>query len=137
MGTRMWLLFSILALIAGIALVVLLFIRNYLKNTYYHNYQKDELIKVTETTNSINALHFASGETTRFIDKYVLCESMYDKFIVCNYLKPYKIREYIIKETKKTVLNNFKKQEKTKKVFFENLLKKIILKNEQNVLTSY
>ena len=63
MSTRMWLLFSILALIAGIALVVLLFIRNYLKNTYYHNYQKDELIKVTETTNSINALHFASGET--------------------------------------------------------------------------
>ena len=55
----------------------------------------------------------------------------------CNYLKPYKTREYIIKETKKTVLNNFKKQEKAKKVFFENLLKKIILKNEQNVLTSY
>ena len=42
-----------------------------------------------------------------------------------------------MKETKKTVLNNFKKQEKTKKVFVENLLKKIILKNEQNVLTSY
>ena len=61
MSTRMWLLFSILALIAGIALVVLLFIRNYLKNTYYHNYQIYELIKVTETTNSINALHFASG----------------------------------------------------------------------------
>ena len=96
MSTRMWLLFSILALIAGIALVVLLFIRNYLKNTYYHNYQKDELIKVTETTNSINALHFASGETTRFIDKYVLCESMYDKFIVCNYLKPYKKISYFI-----------------------------------------
>ena len=64
---------------------VLLLCLHLLKNRYYHNYHDDELIKTERTDNSLNTLYFTHGETRKYIKKYVICKTVYDKFLVCNF----------------------------------------------------
>ena len=78
-----------------IFLTVLLCLR-LLKNRYYHSYHSDELIKTERTDNSTNSLYFTYGETRKYIKKYVICKTVYDKFIVCNFAPEIKNIVYYI-----------------------------------------
>ncbi|MCI8458887.1 MAG: hypothetical protein HFE46_04410 [Clostridia bacterium] len=70
---------------AFVGVSVLLLCLHLLKNRYYHNYHDDELIKTERTDNSLNTLYFTHGETRKYIKKYVICKTVYDKFLVCNF----------------------------------------------------
>lgn len=76
---------------------LVLMVGRHVKNRYYHEFHKDELIKTTKTSNSINKLYFTHGLTMQFIRKYVLCKTPNDKYVICNYSKPYsKVGYYVV-----------------------------------------
>lgn len=94
LGWRILCLISAVVFIAG---VIVLVCTNLTKNKYYHNYTDDELIKKERSTNSINSIYFTSGETRRFIKKYVVCKSAYEKYLVCNFTERFKhIRFFVV-----------------------------------------
>ncbi|MDE6397927.1 MAG: hypothetical protein K2L51_01250 [Clostridiales bacterium] len=68
-----------------VAVTAVMFALHLLKNRYYRDFHEDELIKRERTDNSRNALYFTHGETRKYIKKYVLCQTVYDKFLVCNF----------------------------------------------------
>lgn len=79
--------------ILGLILVLAL---RLLKNRYYHEYTKDELLKEVKAANSKNSIYFTSGETKNFIKKYVICKTLYDKYLVCNYVKSFGDISYFV-----------------------------------------
>lgn len=80
--------------------VIILLCSRLLKNKYYFSYHEDELIKTEKTSNSKNSLYFTSGETKKFIKKYVICKSAYDRYLICNYAKEFnEIIFYVIQYT--------------------------------------
>lgn len=73
-----------------------------LRNRYYHNYLDDELIKSERTDNSTNAVYFTHGETRKYIKKYVICKTAFDKFLVCNFAAKIKdITYFVLQYTKR------------------------------------
>lgn len=84
-----------------IAGVITLAVTNLTKNKYYHNYHEDELLKKEKSTNSVNRIYFTSGETRRFIKKYVVCKSAYEKYLVCNFAEPYKEIKFFVAQFNK------------------------------------
>ena len=80
-----------------IGLFTLLFTR-LLKNKYYHNFSRDELMRKTDTANSKNYIYFTSGETKKFIKKYVYAKTAFDKFLVCNFTKSFQNITYFVME---------------------------------------
>lgn len=68
-----------------VLLFVLLLALRLLRNKYYHNYHEDELIKTERKDNSRNSIYFTHGESNKYIKKYVICKTVYDKFLVCNF----------------------------------------------------
>ena len=92
-----WRILCIVSAVIFIAGVIVLVCTNLTKNKYYHNYSDDELIKKERSTNSVNSIYFTSGETRRFIKKYVVCKSAYEKYLVCNFTEKFKhIRFYVV-----------------------------------------
>lgn len=85
---------------AGLFLVglVALLCARLLRNKYYHTYTEDELMRKTKTTNSKNSIYFTSGETKKYIKKYVVCKSAYDKYVVCNFAKKFSSVSYYVVE---------------------------------------
>lgn len=79
-----------------VLLSVVLLCLHLLKNRYYHNYHDDELIKTERTDNSFNSLYFTHGETRKYIKKYVICKTVYDKFLVCNFTAQMKDITYFV-----------------------------------------
>ena len=69
-----------------------------LKNRYYHSFEQDELFKSKKTTNSKNDIYFSSGETAKYIKKYVLCITSLDKYLVCNYVRSFNDITYFVIE---------------------------------------
>ncbi len=79
----------------AITVVVLVF-TNLTKNKYYFNYREDELLKKERTTNSVNSIYLTSGETGRFIKKYVVCKSAYEKYLVCNFTEKFREIKFFV-----------------------------------------
>lgn len=73
-----------------VAAIVLLFVFRPLKNRYYRSYEENEKIKDVRTDNSVNAIYFTKGETTKYIKKYVLCKTLYDTYLVCNFTRSFR-----------------------------------------------
>ena len=76
--------------------LILLICLRLLKNRYYHEYTQDELFKKVKAANSKNSIYFTSGETKSFIKKYVICKTLYDKFLVCNYVRNFAEISYFV-----------------------------------------
>ena len=88
-------LFAASVLVCIISLILIWSLR-LLKNRYYHDYTQDELLKQVKTANSKNSIYFTSGETKNFIKKYVICKTLYDKYLVCNYAKKFEEISYFV-----------------------------------------
>ena len=92
-----WRVLCLISAVIFIAGVIALVCTNLTKNKYYHNYHEDELIKKERSVNSINSIYLTSGETRRFIKKYVVCKSAYEKYLVCNFTETFRhIRFYVV-----------------------------------------
>lgn len=79
-----------------IIVVLILFFSGILRNRYYRPFKNDELIKQTKTTNSLNKLYFTNGETQTYIRRYVVCKTLYDKYLVCNFVRQFKQISYFV-----------------------------------------
>ena len=76
--------------------LILLIVLRLLKNGYYHEYTQDELLKTVKAANSKNSIYFTTGETKKFIKKYVICKTLYDKYLVCNYARSFEDISYFV-----------------------------------------
>ena len=96
MSLLLWRILCLVSAILFVAGVIVLLVTNFTKNKYYHNYHDDELLKKEKSPNSVNYIYLTSGETRRFIKKYVVCKSAYEKYLVCNFTEKFKkVRFYV------------------------------------------
>lgn len=92
-----WRILCLISAVIFIAGVIVLLCTNLTKNKYYHGYHEDELFKKEKTVNSVNSIYLTSGETRRFIKKYVVCKSAYEKYLVCNFTEKFShVRFYVV-----------------------------------------
>lgn len=92
-----WRILCLISAVIFIAGVIVLVCTNLTKNKYYQNYRDDELYKKERSVNSVNSIYLTSGETKRFIKKYVVCKSAYEKYLVCNFTEKFRqIRFYVV-----------------------------------------
>ncbi|MCH5148500.1 MAG: hypothetical protein J1G05_03950 [Clostridiales bacterium] len=84
-----WRFLSAVSAVLFVAGVIALLCMRLLKNKYYHDFHEDELLKTVKTTNSKNSIYLTTGETAKFVKKYVICKTLYDKFLVCNFTKSF------------------------------------------------
>ncbi len=98
MTILLWRILCLISAVFFVAGVIVLLVTNFTKNKYYQNYHDDELLKKERSTNSVNSIYLTSGETKRFIKKYVVCKSAYEKYFVCNFTRPFKEIMYYVVE---------------------------------------
>lgn len=91
-----WRIISAVSVFIFVLGIVLLLALRLLKNRYYHEYTQDELLKKVKAANSKNSIYFTSGETKNFIKKYVICKTLYDKYLVCNYTRNFEDITYFV-----------------------------------------
>ena len=91
-----WRILCAASILVCIISLILIWALRLLKNRYYHDYTQDELLKQVKTANSKNSIYFTSGETKNFIKKYVICKTLYDKYLVCNYTKNFQDISYFV-----------------------------------------
>lgn len=96
MTMHIWRILSAVSVGVFVLGLVLLLVLRLLKNGYYHEFTQDELLKTVKAANSKNSIYFTSGETKNFIKKYVICKTLYDKYLVCNYVRSFEEISYFI-----------------------------------------
>lgn len=89
MTVMIWRLASILSAVFFVGGILLLICVKPLKNKFYFPYEENELLKTEKTSNSVNSIYFTSGDTHRYIKKYAICKSAFDKYLVCNFAKKF------------------------------------------------
>lgn len=92
----LWRTLSLIAFILLVLIILLLIFEGFLKNRYFHEFKKDELLKKTKSVNSKNLIFFTSGETRKYIKRYVLCRTAYDKYVICDFNDKYKFISFYI-----------------------------------------
>lgn len=98
MSVQIWNILFIISLILFVAGIVAITFTKIIKNTYYHEFNEDEVIKKETTVNSYNTICFTTGETKKYIKKYVICKTFYDRYLVCNYTKNFGYISYFVKQ---------------------------------------
>lgn len=96
MTVFMWRILAVIAAALFVTGVVTLFASRFLKNKYTHTYTEDKVLRTVKATNSKNTIFLTSGETYKYIRKYVVCKSGMDKFIICNFARKFKRVGYFI-----------------------------------------
>ena len=96
MTMYVWRILCAASLLVCVLCFILVLALRLLKNGYYHEYTRDELLKNVKAANSKNSIYFTSGETKSFIKKYVICKTLYDKYLVCNYVRSFEEISYFV-----------------------------------------
>lgn len=96
MTVLMWRILCVVAAALFLFSVVTLFATQLLKNSYTHAFTEDKEIRTVKTTNSKNTIYLTSGETYKYIRKYVICKSGTEKYLVCNFARKFKRVGYFI-----------------------------------------
>lgn len=100
----LWRIISIITFVTFIVLVVFLYFRKYRKNYYNHSFLDDECIDEVRDGGSRNYIYLVSGETKKYIKRYALRKSHYDKSVIVNYAEAYeKIGFYVVCYNKKNI----------------------------------
>lgn len=93
----LWRVLCIIAIVIFITSVIIIVTKGLLRNNYYHDFKEDELLKETRSVNSKNKIFFTSGHTRKYIKRYALCHSAYDKYLICDFNQKYRyISFYVI-----------------------------------------
>lgn len=90
MTVFIWRILCIVAAALFLFGVITLFVGRFMKNRYTHSYTEDKELRTVKATNSKNTIYLTSGETYKYIKKYVVCKSGTDKYLICNFAKKYK-----------------------------------------------
>ena len=89
MTLLIWRILSLVSAVLFVAGVIVLFCTRLLKNKFYHEFHEDECLKTVKTSNSKNSIYLTTGETAKFVKKYVVCKTVYEKYLVCNFTKKF------------------------------------------------
>lgn len=101
MTILIWRLLSILSVMLFVAGIVVINVTGVAKNKFYNDFKEDEFVKKTKEINSNNSLYLTSNVTNKYIKRYVICESVYDKYLICNYTKKFNyISFFVVQYTK-------------------------------------
>lgn len=85
-----------------VAGVIVLLATRLLKNKFYHDFHEDELLRTVRTSNSKNSIYLTTGETAKFVKKYVICKAVYEKFLICNFTKKFEeISFFVVQYTRR------------------------------------
>ena len=77
--------------------VIILLCTRLLKNKYYREFHQDELLKKVKNSNSKNFIYLTTGETAKFVKKYVICKTAYERYLICNFTRKFKeISFYVV-----------------------------------------
>ena len=92
----MWRILSVVAASLFLFSVLTLLFGRFLKNRYTHSYTADKVLRTVKATNSRNTIYLTSGDTYKYIKKYVVCKSGMDKYLICNFARKYKKVGYFV-----------------------------------------
>lgn len=98
-------LWRVLCIVAATLFVVgtlLLFFINGYGNGYFFSFIEDEFLKTEKHSGSVNDIYLTSGETKRYIKKYAVCQSAYEKYLVCNFAERFEEIKYFIVQFSKS-----------------------------------
>ena len=100
MTVFMWRILSVVAAVLFVFSIVTLFAARFLKNKYSHTFTEDKELRTVKTTNSKNTVYLTSGETYKYIKKYVVCKSGTDKYLICNFARKFnRVGYYVVQYT--------------------------------------
>lgn len=104
------LIWRILFLVACFIFVTTIIILNafkFRKNHYFREYQKQEFLSDKIEAGIKNEFYLTDMETAKYIKRYAIRKSKYDKAIICNYTKPFKYISFFVVcyNKKKKVVN--------------------------------
>lgn len=85
-----------ISLFTVVALIAILFIFKFRKNVYLANFERDELFEESNDPDIKNFIYSTKGETRKYIKRYVIRKTKYDKFVICNYNKCFNSISYFI-----------------------------------------
>lgn len=96
----MWRILGVAAAALFVFSVLTLWLARFLKNKYAQAYTKDTVLRKVKATNSRNTIYLTSGETYKYIKKYVVCKSGTDQYVICNFARRFqRIGFYIVQYT--------------------------------------
>ena len=87
MSLFIWRILSLVSAGLFVVGVIVLLLTGLLKNKFYQDFHEDELVKTVKSSNSKNSIYLTSGETAKFVKKYVICKTVYEKYLVCNFTR--------------------------------------------------
>ena len=106
----------VFAIIAFVAITILLVIIKPLKNCFAYNMTKDDLFKSNKDDFGFNFIYSTSGETRKFINKYVIRVNHSTKTLICNYTRYFEnISFYVVCMNKRKPIKIFRVEEKNTK----------------------
>ena len=96
MTVFMWRIIS--TIVAGLFVfsIIMLLACRFLRNKYTHSFTADKVLRTVKATNSRNTIYLTSGDTYKYVKKYVVCKSGTDKYLVCNFARKFKKVGYFV-----------------------------------------
>ena len=91
-----WRILFIIACVIFITTVILLNVFRFRKNVYFRNFQKQDFINDKIEGGIKNEYYLTDIDTAKYIKRYALRRSKYDKAIICNYAQPFKYISFYI-----------------------------------------
>lgn len=85
-----------ISLFTFVALAIVLVVCRFRKNVYLAHFERDELFEESKDPDIKNYIYSTKGETRKYIRRYVVRKTKYDKFVLCNYNKNFKSISYYI-----------------------------------------
>ena len=82
MTILIWRLLSILSVMLFVAGIIVINVTGVAKNKFYNDFKADEFVKKTKEINSTNSLYLTSNPTNKYIKRYVICQSAFDKYLI-------------------------------------------------------
>ena len=73
-----------------------LFIFKFRKNVYLAHFERDELFEESKDPDIKNYIYSTKGETRKYIKRYVIRKTKYDKFVICNYNRCFNSISYFV-----------------------------------------
>ena len=92
----LWNIMFIISLVIFVISFVLLIIFRFRKNYYFRDYQDQDLMKVSIEGGVKNHYYLTDVDTAKYIKRYALRKSRYDKALICNYANPFKYISYYV-----------------------------------------
>lgn len=91
-----WRILFIVACLIFVTTLIILNVCKFRKNIYFREFQKQEFISDKIEAGIKNEFYITDIETAKYIKRYALRKSKYDKALICNYTKAFKYISFFV-----------------------------------------